>query len=103
MMDDYEDVCSTYIYSLRSNWEKLKQNSRHLENLFVFIIRFHSLILYFPAGNNFFLWFKLCVDNNLCLHLSKLMACSLKMKVEILTRLDPERYLHRIDIASSPK
>jgi len=56
MMDDYEDGCSTYIYSLRSNWEKLKQNSRQLGNLFVFIFRFHPLILYFPAGNKFFFY-----------------------------------------------
>jgi hypothetical protein len=56
MMDDYEDGCSTYIYSLRSNWEKLKQNSRHLENVFVFIFRFHPLIFDFPAGNKFFFY-----------------------------------------------
>ena len=104
MMDDYEDGSSTYIYSLRRNWEKLKQNSRHFENLFVSIFRSHPLILYFPAGNKFFfLWLKLCVEKNLCLGLSKLMACSLKIKVEVLTRLDSERYPHRIDVASSPK
>ena len=104
MMDDYEDGSSTYIYSLRSNWEKLKQNSRHFLNLFVSIFRSHPLILYFPAGNKFFfLLLKLCAEKNLCMGLSKLMACLLKIKVEVLTRLDSERYPHQIDVASSTK
>jgi len=64
---------------------------------------FPSFNTLFPCGGIFFLWFKLCVDNNLCLGLSDLMACSLKIKVEILTRLESERHLHPIDIASSQK
>jgi hypothetical protein len=44
MMDDYEDGSSTHIYSLRRNWEKLKQNSRHLENLFCFSFHLYPLI-----------------------------------------------------------
>ena len=37
------------------------------------------------------------MNKDLSLGLSKLMECSLKIKVEILTNLDSERYLHRID------